>query len=269
VPSGQLRARSASCPRRCDAEAGGSDDPQRRPGRGNGHQLLEARWGGRGDRVDRGDRWVRRPGARCMPCSCSRPSALRACGESRGHTCCRKRCRTSGVGRTTYGPWLGSPTGRAHNRPVGQRDPIAEDGFSLCRDVLSDPGLAWADRKLSVIRTPGRSALAPGRLRLLLLSLLLLFVGTAASAGTGRARAIEGTLMVLVIVAGVWDLHERGRERGGRCRPRRRRNSLERSGHDRANPTLAGRHDRDRGRVRRSRGLASIHGRHAPRRADG
>ena len=52
-----------------------------------------------------------------------------------------------------------------------------------------------------MIRAPGRSALAPGRLRLLLLSLLLLFVGTAASAGTGRARAIEGTLMVLVIVA--------------------------------------------------------------------
>jgi voltage-gated potassium channel len=64
-----------------------------------------------------------------------------------------------------------------------------------------------------VIRTPGRSALAPGRLRLLLLSLLLLFVGTAASAGTGRARAIEGTLMVLVIVAAICDLRERGRQR--------------------------------------------------------
>ena len=64
-----------------------------------------------------------------------------------------------------------------------------------------------------MIRAPGRSALAPGRLRLLLLSLLLLFVGTAASAGTGRARAIEGTLMVLVIVAAIWDLRERGRER--------------------------------------------------------
>ena len=73
------------------------------------------------------------------------------------------------------------------------------------RHVLSDPGRDRPDpRKLSVIRAPGRSALAPGRLRLLLLSLLLLFVGTAASAGTGRARAIEGTLMVLVIVAALW-----------------------------------------------------------------
>src|SRR4029453_3937508 len=62
-------------------------------------------------------------------------------------------------------------------------------------------------------RAPRRFVLAPGRLRLLLLSLLLLFVGTAASAGTGRARAIEGTLMVLVIVAAVRDLRERGRER--------------------------------------------------------
>jgi voltage-gated potassium channel len=64
-----------------------------------------------------------------------------------------------------------------------------------------------------VTRAPRRSALAPGRLRLLLLSLLLLFVGTGAAAGTGRGRAIEGPLMVLVIVAAVWDLRERGRER--------------------------------------------------------
>jgi hypothetical protein len=62
-------------------------------------------------------------------------------------------------------------------------------------------------------RARRRAALAPGRLRLLLLSLLLLFVGTAASAGTGRARVIEGTLLVLVIVAAVWDLRSRGRER--------------------------------------------------------
>jgi hypothetical protein len=59
-----------------------------------------------------------------------------------------------------------------------------------------------------------RSALAPGRLRLLFLSLLLLFGGAAAAAGTGRARAIEGTLMVVVIVTAVWDLREQGRERG-------------------------------------------------------
>jgi voltage-gated potassium channel len=65
----------------------------------------------------------------------------------------------------------------------------------------------------SVIRAPVRSALAPGRLRLLLLSLLLLFVGTAASAGTALARPIEVTLIVLVIVAAIWDLRERGHER--------------------------------------------------------
>jgi hypothetical protein len=38
-------------------------------------------------------------------------------------------------------------------------------------------------------------------------------VGTAASACTGPARAIERTLMVLVIVDALWDLRERGRER--------------------------------------------------------
>ena len=65
----------------------------------------------------------------------------------------------------------------------------------------------------SVIRAPVRSVLAPGRLRILLLSLLLLFVGTAASAGTSLARPIEVTLIVLVIVAAIWDLRERGRER--------------------------------------------------------
>ena len=64
-----------------------------------------------------------------------------------------------------------------------------------------------------MIRAAGRSALAPGRLRLLLLSLLLLFMGTAATVGTGAARAIEGALIVVLIVAAVLDLRERGRER--------------------------------------------------------
>ena len=64
-----------------------------------------------------------------------------------------------------------------------------------------------------MIRAPVRSVLAPGRLRILLLSLLLLFVGTAASAGISIARPIEVTLIVLVIVAAIWDLRERGRER--------------------------------------------------------
>lgn len=60
---------------------------------------------------------------------------------------------------------------------------------------------------------PGRSVLAPGRLRLLLLALLLFFGGTAVAAGSAHERAVDAALLALVIVAAVTDLRERG---GGR-----------------------------------------------------
>jgi hypothetical protein len=90
-----------------------------------------------------------------------------------------------------------------------------------------------------------------------LLSLLLLFVGTGASAGTGRGRAIEGTLMVLVIVAAVWDLRERGRER--LVAAALGASAIVLSVLDlTAHPTRAGRRQRDGGGARRRRGLASM-----------
>lgn len=57
-----------------------------------------------------------------------------------------------------------------------------------------------------------RSAFAPGRFRLLFLALLLLLVGSPAVAGLAGERVIEAALLVLVLVASVYDLAER-RER--------------------------------------------------------
>jgi voltage-gated potassium channel len=56
-------------------------------------------------------------------------------------------------------------------------------------------------------------ALAPGRFHLLLLSLLLFFGGTAAAAGSRVERAVEVSLLALVIIAAVLDLRERGHQR--------------------------------------------------------
>lgn len=55
---------------------------------------------------------------------------------------------------------------------------------------------------------PLRSPFAPGRFRMLLAALLVSLVGSAAAAGFPAEHAITGALIVLVILAAVYDLAE-------------------------------------------------------------